>query len=121
MDLGGPPLTRIRLALASTAALLLTAASASAVSVMNRDDRDRTVTVIEGSIQRDHILKPNAVVQDICLKGCLIRLDQDGENPYELEGSEVTSVEGGKLYDDEPDAHASPIAGDASQPSSPGK
>lgn len=110
----------LRLVTASTLAALLLTTAAQAVSVTNRDGQDHKVTIIEGDAKADHVLKPDAVLQDICQKGCLIRLDDSSDDPYELEGSEVTSIEEGQLYDDEPEAPADPPAGDAGQPSQPG-
>ena len=105
---------------ASLLAALLASSAAPAASVTNRDDRDHKVTVIEGEAQQEHVVKPNAALEGICRKGCLIRLDDDEDDPYELEGSEVTSIEGGQLYDDEAEAPAEPDRGDAGQPSQPG-
>jgi hypothetical protein len=101
------------------AALLIPSAVHSA-SITNRDDRDHTVTVIEGSSQKDHILKPNAVLSGICEKGCLIRLGDSREDPFELDGSEVTSIEEGQLYDDEAGVPTESGSGSAAQPSQPG-
>jgi hypothetical protein len=102
------------------AALLLLSSAASAASVTNRDDRDHKVTVIEGDAPKNHVVRPHAVLESICQKGCLIRLDDSEEDPYELDGSEVTSIEGGQLYDDELEAPGEPNGGDAGQPSQPG-
>ena len=76
--------------------------------------------IIEGDAQNYHVVKPNAVLEGICQKGCLIRLDNSEEDPYELKGSEVTSIEEGQLYDDELEAPDVPDvgAGPPSQPSS---
>jgi len=105
-------------------AALLPPSAALAASIVNRDDKDHTVTVIEGSSQKDHILKPNAALDGICGAGCLIRLDNSQDDPFELESSDVTSIEGGQLYDDEPEkpsesgsATTEPSPGD--QPSQP--
>ena len=100
-------------------ALLLSTSAAQAASITNRDARDQTVTVIEGSSQKDHILKPNAVLDGICQKGCLIRLGASREDPFELEGSEITSIEGGQLYDDEVGVPSEPALGNDAQPSRP--
>jgi len=106
------------------AALSLPSA-AEAASIVNRDDKDHTVTVIEGSSQKDHILKPNAVLDGICGAGCLIRLDNSQDEPFELESSDVTSIEEGQLYDDEPEepsesGSASPDLSPGAQPSQSG-
>lgn len=82
-------------------AALLSTSAVHAASITNRDGIDQKVTVIEGSSQKDHILKPNAVLDGICEMGCLIRLGDSQDDPYELESSDVTSVEEGQLYGDE--------------------
>lgn len=105
---------------ASLIAVLLSTWAAHAASVTNRDDRDHKVTIIEGQGQKDHILKPNAALEGICEKGCLIRLDDNQVDPFELEGSEITSIEGGQLYDDEPGASVDPGIGETGPPSQPG-
>jgi hypothetical protein len=105
---------------ASLATALLFSSVVHAATVTNRDDRDHKVMVIEGNAQNDHVVKPNAVLEGICQKGCLIRLDDENEDPYELEGSEVTSIEEGQLYDDELEASAEPNGGDAGPSSPPG-
>jgi len=102
-------------ALALTA--LLFVPTAQAVSVTNRDTIDHTVTVIEGDAKQDHILKADAVLNGICTKGCLIRLDENEDDPYELQGQEVTSIEGGELWEDKLEAPVAPRSGDVGQPS----
>lgn len=101
------------------AAFLLPSAAYSA-SILNRDDRDHVVAVIEGSSQKDHILKPNAVLEGVCEAGCLIRLDDSRDDPFELDGSEVTSIEEGQLYDDELGVPSESGSGPDAQPSQPG-
>ena len=95
------------------------ASVAQAASITNRDDIDRTVTVIEGSTQKDHVLKPNAALEGICPKGCLIRLnDNVDDEPYELEGSDSISIDGGELWQEkvgEPDASSSGADGQTSR------
>jgi hypothetical protein len=100
-------------------AVLLFPTAVHSASITNRDDRDHTVTVIEGSSQKDHVLKPNAVLGGICEKGCLIRLGGSRDDPFELDGSEVTSIEEGQLYDDEAGVPSGSDTGPAAQPSQP--
>ena len=100
---------------------LLWASTAEAVSVTNRDDRDIKLTVIEGEAKQDHILKPSQELKEVCQKGCVIRLNDSENDEYELEGSEVVSIEEGYLYYDGPDAPAEPAPGAAGQPSEPQK
>jgi hypothetical protein len=100
-------------------ALFLSTSAGHPASITNRDDKDQTVTIIEGSSQKSHILKPNAVLDGICQKGCLIRLGASREDPVELEGSEATSIEDGQLYDDEVGVPSEPQPGPGAQPSRP--
>jgi hypothetical protein len=100
-------------------AVLSTASAAQAASITNRDDQDHKVTIVEGSTQKDHILQPNAVLEGICKTGCLIRLGVSRDDPFELQGSENTSIEEGELYDDEVDVSSDPVPGGDDRPSQP--
>ena len=108
------------IAAACATATLLWVSTASAVSVTNRDAGDVKVTVIEGEARQDHVLKPSQELKEICQKGCIIRLNDSESDEYELEGTEVVSIEEGYLYYDGPDSPASPQGG-AGQPSEPKK
>jgi hypothetical protein len=103
----------------SLIALLLSASAVHSASITNRDDKDQVVTIIEGSSQKDHILKPNAVLRGICETGCLIRLGASRDDPFELSGSENTSIEEGELYDDEVEVPSGSGSGTDAQPSQP--
>lgn len=93
------------------AALCGTAAFA-AVTVTNRDDNDHKLTIIEGETKADRVLKPNEALENICAKGCIIRLNDSENDEYELDGSEVVSIEEGYLYYDGGDAPADPPKGE---------
>ena len=90
----------------------------AAVSVTNRDDKDHKLTVIEndGAAKADHALKPNQVLEGVCAKGCIIRLNDSEEDEYELEGTEVVSIEEGYLYYDGPEGAEPPNLGTSGQP-----
>lgn len=80
--------------------------SAAAVSVTNRDDKEHKITIIEddGAKKADLTLKPNQVLENICAKGCVIRLNDSEEDEYELvDGTEIVSIEDGFLYYDQPE------------------
>jgi len=85
--------------------------AAGAVSVTNRDDKDHKVTIIEGDIRKDHVLKPAIVLEGVCQKGCIVRLNDSADDEYELEGNEVVSIEEGYLYFDGPDTPEAPQGG----------
>lgn len=110
----------------AAAALLGTALAVSpalaTVSVTNRDDKDHKLTVIEGdgAAKTDHVLKAGQVLEGICPSGCVIRLNDSEEDEYELEGTEVVSIEEGYLYYDGPEGPAdnqgAPAPGSAPAP-----
>jgi hypothetical protein len=85
---------------ASAIAALLWTSHAAAASLTNRDDKDHKVTIMEGELRQEHLLKPTASLQGICQKGCIIRLGDSDNDDYELDGSEIVSIEGGYLYYD---------------------
>jgi hypothetical protein len=96
---------------ASTIAALLMTSTASAVTITNRDSKEAKVSVIEGSAKQDQILATGKVLDGVCQKGCIIRLNDSENDEYELEGSEVVSVDEGFLYYDGPDSSGAPPQG----------
>jgi hypothetical protein len=110
------------LAALTFAALLSVPAFAvsAAVTLVNRDDKDHKLTVIEdgGAKSTDHILKPTQMLEGICEKGCVIRINDSAKEEYELEAGDKVSIEEGFLYYDEP-AATQPGAG-AAAPALPG-
>ncbi len=93
--------------------------AAAAVSITNRDDKDHKLTVIEddGAKKTDIVLKANQVLDSLCAKGCVIRLNDSEEDEYELEGNEAVSIEDGYLYYDTPESPAeAPKDGTAGAP-----
>lgn len=110
-----------RLAIAALANVVLVALSvAHASTLTNRDDRDHKVTVIEAKSTNDQVLQPSATLKGICSSGCVIRLNDDDDSEYALNGEEVVSIEDGYLYYDEPPGAQVPGADDADTPSQPG-
>ncbi|CAN1721301.1 conserved exported protein of unknown function [Hyphomicrobium sp. 1Nfss2.1] len=112
-------MTTLKALTASLCVAFLTAPNAFASAITNRDDTDQKVTIIEGNAATDHILRPLATLKEVCNKGCVIRLNGNQKDEYELKGSEVVSIEGGYLYYAGPPASAVPQAGDADQPHEP--
>lgn len=94
--------------------VLIAGRAEAAVSVTNRDDKAHKLTVIEGDSKKDIQIKPSEVIEGICAKGCFIRLNDSENDEYELEGTEIVSIEDGYLYydgpDTAPDAGAKPEA-----------
>jgi len=105
-------------AVTMTAALWVSSAYAS--SITNRDEKDWKVTIIEGTTTKEHVLAPSAALEGICQKGCVVRLNDNEKDEYELKGSETVSIEDGFLYYDGPPATAVPKAEDADRPFEPG-
>ena len=92
----------------------LDAAGVQAATVTNRDAKEYKLTVLEGDKAQHHTLKPSSVLQDVCPKGCIVRLNDSENDEYELEGTEIVSIEDGYLYYDVPDA--APAAGAGAPP-----
>lgn len=88
----------------SLLSLLIVATPAYAVSITNRDDKAHKVTVISGTTEQSHTVAPLAVLEGVCVSACVIRLNDSADDEYELEGTEVVSIEDGFLYYDGADA-----------------
>jgi hypothetical protein len=101
--------------------LLSSTAAAHAVTITNRDEQDHKVTVIEGEIKADHLLKPSQTLNGICAKGCTIRLNDNEDDEYLLEGDDVVSIEDGSLYYEGPDNPAAPAPAPTPGPGPAGK
>ena len=91
----------------TTTLALLIASSLAAdakISITNRDTKDQKITiVIEGQANQDQVLKPEQVVEQVCDKGCILRLNDSEDDEYQLEANDVVSIEDGYLYyDNEP-------------------
>lgn len=76
---------------------------ASAASLTNRDEREHKLVIIEGTKKVEHTLKPQQSLENICAKGCIVRLNDSDDDEYELEVNDVVSIEDGALYYDSPD------------------
>jgi hypothetical protein len=87
--------------------------AAAGVSITNRDDKDHKLTIMEGEAKADHMLKPSQVLEGVCEKGCVIRLNDSENDEYELEGTEIVSIEDGFLYYDGPEPPSEGSAGEA--------
>jgi len=88
--------------------------AASAATITNRSDKEVKLTITEGSSRQDEVLPSGKVIGGVCKKGCIIRLNDNAKDEYELDGSESVSVEGGFLYYDSPVQEVAPPAGSAS-------
>jgi len=106
-------LTNQVLTVCAIAALLMTSA-ASAATITNRGDKEVKLTITEGSSRQDEVLPSGKVVDGVCQKGCIIRLNDNANDEYELEGSESVSVEGGFLYYDSRENEGAPSTGSTS-------
>lgn len=90
--------------------------SAAAISLVNRDDKDHKLTVIEdgGAKSSDHILKPSQLLEGVCANGCVVRLNDNEEDEYQLEAGDRVSIEEGYLYYEEPEAAQQGAGGEGS-------
>lgn len=100
------------LTVCAIAALLMTS-TAHAVTITNRGDQETILKVLDGASQQDLRLPGGKVVEGVCQKGCIIRLNDSGNGVYELRGSDVVSVEEGFLYYDDATTEGAPTRGGA--------
>ena len=93
------------LAFAAVSLALSAASSFAAVTITNRDDKEYKLTLIEddGAKKTDHVLKANQILENLCAKGCVVRINDSEEDEYELEGNDQVSIEDGYLYYDTPE------------------
>ena len=99
---------------ARTIAVLLMTSAVSAAMITNRGDKEVKLTITEGSSHQDEVLPVGKVISGVCQKSCIIRLNDNVNDEYELDGSESVSVDGGFLYYDSPGKGGAPPAGSAS-------
>jgi hypothetical protein len=109
--------SKIKVLLLAAVTAGMMAKTADAVSVTNKDDKEQKIQIVEGELKKDHTLKPTAVLDGVCLKGCVIRLNDNDNDEYELDGTEVVTIEDGYLYYDGPDIPAAPA--DPAKPAAP--
>lgn len=79
---------------------VLSADPACAQVLTNRDDVARGVTVIAKSVRRRIDVEPGKAIADFCVDGCVIRLDEDENRDFLIEGNERLSIENGLVYFD---------------------
>ena len=84
--------------------------AAYAASVTNLDKIPRTLTIEEGGKRQEHSLNPGDVLDKICLEGCIIHLGAEGGDPYEVEPTDMTTIEDGLLWGEDFDTPAIPPA-----------
>jgi hypothetical protein len=100
----------------SLAVLVFSGFYASAATLANRDDKDHKVTIIEGDAKADQTLKPQQIVDKICPKGCVVRLNDSEDDEYQIDPEDMVSIEDGYLYHDAPEPPATPPATAAPAP-----
>ncbi len=88
--------------------------AASAVTVTNRGDTEVKLQIVEGDGRQEQALAAGKVLEGVCQKGCIIRLNDSEKDEYELDGSENVSVEEGVLYFDGQEATGAPPSGSTS-------
>ncbi|MGF1650427.1 MAG: hypothetical protein ACFCUN_08250 [Hyphomicrobiaceae bacterium] len=75
----------------------LSAPAASALTIINKDDRSYRLQIIQGDRTSEVEIGPGAEVDDLCQEPCQVTLEGDPE-PYELEIEDVIQIEDGQLY-----------------------
>ena len=99
------PAANMRLSLISLATVVMLAASTApwptvAATITNADRVDHSLTIIRGDQRTTHALKGGALLENLCEKGCIVRIDDDPQRDFILEGRERVSIEDGLMYYD---------------------
>lgn len=96
-------MSRKAVLVSAVASLLMSSSVVEAVVLTNRDDKEHKLTIVEGDARSERTVKPSEIVEGICPKGCVIRLNDSDDDEYELDGPETVSIEEGFLYYDGPE------------------
>lgn len=102
------------------AALLITGTAADAATITNRDEQEQKVTITEGGASSEHTIRPGQTLDNVCMKGCVLRLNDSEEDEYEVDGDDIVAIEEGFLYYDGPDTQPTPGAAGQAPPAPPG-
>ena len=76
------------------------AGATQASTMVNADRVARNILVIEGNSRTPQKLEPGATIKEVCPTGCIVRIDEDANRDFVLEGKERVTIEGGLLYYD---------------------
>jgi hypothetical protein len=95
----------LRLATLSAVMLagLILPGRAAAATISNHDVNDQTITIVEGDASTDNVLKPQQILDKVCLKGCVVRLNGNADDEYEIAPEDVVTIEDGFMYYDGPE------------------
>jgi long-subunit acyl-CoA synthetase (AMP-forming) len=104
----------LRVMASGAVAVLLMTSAASAATITNRGDKEVKLTITEDTSVKDAVLPVGKVIGGVCQKSCIIRLNDNANDEYELDGSESVSVEGGLLYYDSSANGGAPPVGSTS-------
>ncbi len=74
------------------------ATTAAASTIINKDKQTHAVSIIERRGSENFKLLPAAKRENICPTGCFIRLNDDSDKQFQLEGNEIVAIENGLLY-----------------------
>jgi len=96
-------------------AALMIATSAGTVvkaaTLVNRQAKSVTITVIEGARKTDHTVAPAEKLTNVCQSGCLMRLNSNQEDEFEIDAGDALSIENGNIYFDTTPGDEAPPAG----------
>lgn len=92
--------TRLTVVVSLAALIVQVGAAFATVSVTNRDEKDHKITIIEGEKKQDYTLKSNQALENICPQGCVLRLNDNEDDDYQLEPNDIVSIEDGALFYD---------------------
>ncbi len=81
--------------------LVLPAEPANAAMITNSDSRSYTLTIEERGTKSTIEVAAGAIIEGVCLEGCLVTLGGVEDGSYRLpEGDEIVTIEQGLLFYD---------------------
>ncbi|MFM1816143.1 MAG: hypothetical protein RLZ98_2838 [Pseudomonadota bacterium] len=93
-------ITRLSLGALVGMAIGFSAPIASAATVANKDKQEHQLSIQERKGEHKASLKPGGKLENICPNGCVLRVGDNPNAVFQLEGDEVVSIENGLLYYD---------------------
>jgi hypothetical protein len=76
---------------------------AQAAKISNHDETEHKLSIAQGDEIAVKTIKPQQSLDSLCLKACVVRIDDNDEDEYELDADDIVAIEDGVMYYDGPD------------------
>ena len=77
--------------------------AAHAAKISNHDETEHKLSIAQGEETSVKTIKPQQSLDSLCPKACVVRIDDNDEDEYELDAEDVVAIEDGVMYYDGPD------------------